>query len=1580
MKIKFRFLFVAMIMLMLMAKVLNAVPLGPLYGGVFSASDDYRVRGGESYLLFEGAPSAEQRSSIFIDLDRYYSARKGGFDGIVDADGTYRVFSGSQRFLIVTYDPYAGWRYHASRTERVVNGRSEFTKVLVKFEPLPNDTLVAKIDFSTTDPNRLQLLKGLRYSVNGIRAGYEEGDLSVYLDQFEGERRVDNVEIRGTYLKLNDEPTWWLKRFDTYREGESDPFVSNGVVSVEISETDHLVPANLGQAKWMVKNALEEIYKKSHLMASAIQEGLVGSESTHPLSVWPPERSGGNDLSLLTAGQLKALAVPFYDFARKYADEWLEKKMAAAGNLQMDTHYPWGAEVGESNNFAVVNLGQLKSVFSLPFSELPAVVDLEFSKKELASSAKLSFDFDVHPNIPNSNGYSFDSGLLSKTSNNMRGKRIEFPSTSAIGFGPKYEFFTHVNRSFSVSFWARIKKDADLSMDGGISLLTIRSSASQTRMEARLVPGNILQLDTFRTRGSNNRSYAEFRLPGSLNDGEWHFITFTHASYTLPQGTSIVHDTVSGRVALFFDGNTVGSLNGSEALIDGISAGNRDTVMRGITIGDAELDGIRIYDRAVQSEPLLAYNEDTDGDGISDHAEVSTYRWADKNGDREKQSWEFSYISHPLVPSTSVSDFDEDGIPDSWEQFYGLDPFSAADAELDPDGDDLTNYNEWRYRGDPNNSDTDADGIDDGEEVRNGTSPNIPDFPDRTDSDGDGMPDAWEIKYGLDPNSAADAGFDADGDGLTNLEEWQHGANPTLVDTDGDGHSDKVEVDRGHSPTVAGAGGAGGEADSDESEPRTAAVEFKVGDESGSGSEKWKMLIKQTEGEPMNEPFEFTADSFSDLTTRTFQLQEGASYEVTLEHVETRTAEKEGEELPDYDWSAFIVGKDGEDKEDKPSTPVLKPEEEGKYFIIGSDKIKWIVDNEEGLLGKHDGSGNAGEKTDNKTEGVKARLLPVEIVPDYNRDGKITGADRGQISEENPWRFWRNSDDDSGAGGGDDIQGSDEPDYWGNAVDGVRDLVDFFPVHFDLKAVLEALPQTDYQYFLKHESQSGIAGGAIPAPTFNVIWYPEADLEADPTGANGVGSFLKNLNRGQDIAGRTSHTIPARPVGAGLQIPENMLTAFKDGKGVALFEARFETNNPIVLEIKKNDGTSVAEIEMPVRISEVESMFRSKYLNENLAGGTQGGVPGEPSNWPDADRNGKHFVLVHGYNVSGEQARGWHSETFKRMFWSGSNAMFTGVSWHGNEGQIAIGGVTPDYWRNVHNAFQTSKSVADFVNALPGSGKAIAAHSLGNMVVSSAIKDHGLNVSQYYMLDAAVALEAYSPGMSNKAQMSHPDWRGYVQHLWATDWHKLFAASDGRNKLTWLNRFGNLPQAYNFHSTGEEVLKNGTGAVPSIGAVRSWVYQEMTKGFSIGSGGGIFHNGTGGWDFNGHYDDWPLVPGVGVPISPADAAAIPHADLEEEPFFDPFSNDDLHDSTKGSAEASKYDERAKVLAESLPSLTFAAGSNSIASFTVRNFDMMNMKNGWPRGNADWLHSDIRNVAYLYTYKVYDKFVELGGLK
>lgn len=67
--------------------------------------------------------------------------------------------------------------------------------------------------------------------------------------------------------------------------------------------------------------------------------------------------------------------------------------------------------------------------------------------------------------------------------------------------------------------------------------------------------------------------------------------------------------------------------------------------------------------------------------------------------------------------------------------------------------------------------DADGDQLSDPDENEHGTDPQDP------DSDDDGMPDGWEVDYAFDPLSD-DASQDRDGDTLTNYEEYQLGTDP----------------------------------------------------------------------------------------------------------------------------------------------------------------------------------------------------------------------------------------------------------------------------------------------------------------------------------------------------------------------------------------------------------------------------------------------------------------------------------------------------------------------------------------------------------------------------------------------------------------------------------------------------------------------------------------------------------------------------------------------------------------------------------------------------------------------------------
>ena len=69
------------------------------------------------------------------------------------------------------------------------------------------------------------------------------------------------------------------------------------------------------------------------------------------------------------------------------------------------------------------------------------------------------------------------------------------------------------------------------------------------------------------------------------------------------------------------------------------------------------------------------------------------------------------------------------------------------------------------------------------------------------------------------------------------------------------------------------------------------------------------------------------------------------------------------------------------------------------------------------------------------------------------------------------------------------------------------------------------------------------------------------------------------------------------------------------------------------------------------------------------------------------------------------------------------------------------------------------------------------------------------------------------------------------------------------------------------------------------------------------------------------------------------------------------------------------------IAQMIPAQSTASGSNPINSFGSRNVDMDGMKNGWPSSRDDfkWRHSDVREIAYTYTFSVFDKIVLEGNL-
>jgi len=185
-------------------------------------------------------------------------------------------------------------------------------------------------------------------------------------------------------------------------------------------------------------------------------------------------------------------------------------------------------------------------------------------------------------------------------------------------------------------------------------------------------------------------------------------------------------------------------------------------------------------DFAVSENALFSING---GYSLSFTDNLNYYNNKDVNSESNVNDGYYSLgIGVIIVTGWGGSDSDMDGLTGREEEELGTDPENA-----DTDGDGLKDGEEVNtHITDPKNPDTDSDGLTDSEEINtyktNATN---------ADTDNDGLTDGSEVKtHKTDPLKA-----DTDGDGLTDSDEIQKTkTNPTKADSDGDTLKDGEEV------------------------------------------------------------------------------------------------------------------------------------------------------------------------------------------------------------------------------------------------------------------------------------------------------------------------------------------------------------------------------------------------------------------------------------------------------------------------------------------------------------------------------------------------------------------------------------------------------------------------------------------------------------------------------------------------------------------------------------------------------------------------------------------------------------------
>ncbi|MGJ8661040.1 MAG: hypothetical protein ACSHXL_03300 [Bacteroidota bacterium] len=182
-------------------------------------------------------------------------------------------------------------------------------------------------------------------------------------------------------------PAWWT---------DGDPPV------IEISaEENNRGPANVGQAKWIVLEALRSLGASAPDIAVAVRtdlDGIASDQSDRIIDLTVPDPKSDEWIevqkSSLTLGQLKSIALPFYNHLNSTDADWVKSQLdlnhggtatlnehywqvSGNANYTESGYYPWDPTTPLGVNTSMATIGQLKAVFALRFESLDLIVDTD---------------------------------------------------------------------------------------------------------------------------------------------------------------------------------------------------------------------------------------------------------------------------------------------------------------------------------------------------------------------------------------------------------------------------------------------------------------------------------------------------------------------------------------------------------------------------------------------------------------------------------------------------------------------------------------------------------------------------------------------------------------------------------------------------------------------------------------------------------------------------------------------------------------------------------------------------------------------------------------------------------------------------------------------------------------------------------------------------------------------------------------------------------------------------------------------------------------------------------------------------
>jgi hypothetical protein len=447
-------------------------------------------------------------------------------------------------------------------------------------------------------------------------------------------------------------------------------------------------------------------------------------------------------------------------------------------------------------------------------------------------------------------------------------------------------------------------------------------------------------------------------------------------------------------------------------------------------------------------------------------------------------------------------------------------------------------------------------------------------------------------------------------------------------------------------------------------------------------------------------------------------------------------------------------------------------------------------------------------------------LIPAGIAVDSNRDGTIefSGEPRDTTSQDAPFRFWINDDDDGLPNSEGDVIDPPFPDYEDGVIQTARDLEDLVRLHFFFDAFQNELSEGTFKIGLKFKN----IGGGYP----RIKIYRSTDTE-------GSDSYLRDDQAAfAQVSGRDAVALGEVTDGAPMLLPQDFWSA-GNTKKCLLFEAGGEGKGQLVMTVNKPDGTLV--LEGPgvwLDLKNIKKMYQRAHAVpdfsdrpfDHMDNWTAPAISSEPYDIGQAfskpkDETKEVIIYVHGINGPGGQNtayESWQSDSetvFKRLWHQGYKGRFATFKW------LALTPALPfKFNESEYRAWKCGRGLAQFVNGLPEAGgykKNLYSFSQGAPVCGAALTVYGLGVNNYVMSQAAAPAGCYD---------TNPSINNYADFLNAETQRPTPDATDDLGYRGYLSSLNVSGAVISFYNTSDYALK--TGNYPVIGGT-NWEANEI---------------------------------------------------------------------------------------------------------------------------------------------------------